>query len=268
MKIFHLLFLLTAFNVIQAQEVEFSLQRTANGYEVYADSREPIPVTAMIQLDLTNLKTDDSVNITRVIKPMASHQLVTAAKIVNKSKKFGIRYNVKTTLGDHTTEWDRDFVYNLPWSVGESYRVDQGYNGQISHMGENAIDFNMPVGTVVRVVRGGIVAKVEESNDKHCQQPSCEQYNNYVIVYHEDGTFAEYVHLKHMGSTVEKGHVVEQGEIIGYSGNTGWSTGPHLHLIVYGVREGQRTSLSTKFRVDDEDTGVHLLEDKSYTRRY
>jgi murein DD-endopeptidase MepM/ murein hydrolase activator NlpD len=54
-----------------------------------------------------------------------------------------------------------------------------------------------------------------------------------VKIYHSDGTFADYVHLRYGGVLVEVGEEVRAGDVIGLSGNTGYSTQPHLHFAVH-----------------------------------
>lgn len=91
---------------------------------------------------------------------------------------------------------------------------------------------------------------------------------NLIIIYHPDGTFAEYAHIKQNGSIVNIGDKVNQGEIIGYSGNVGWSTGPHLHLVVFLQKLNKRETLKTKFKTGNGDIIEYLGEKKEYIRNY
>ncbi len=62
-----------------------------------------------------------------------------------------------------------------------------------------------------------------------------------------DGSFAEYVHLAQHSTTVSLGDHVEAGQRIAASGNTGWTTGPHLHFAVYVPTKQGRKTVETKF---------------------
>ncbi|HLK58385.1 MAG TPA: M23 family metallopeptidase, partial [Chthonomonadaceae bacterium] len=71
---------------------------------------------------------------------------------------------------------------------------------------------------------------------------------NYVVVKHEDGTFAEYLHLKKDGVLVHLGDRVTPDQPIALSGNSGYSTEPHLHVSVFSVVDGyMRKSLPLTF---------------------
>ncbi len=59
---------------------------------------------------------------------------------------------------------------------------------------------------------------------------SCANFANTVEILHSDGSVGLYMHLSK--GTVSKGQKVSQGSVIGKSGNSGWSTGPHLHVQV------------------------------------
>ena len=86
------------------------------------------------------------------------------------------------------------------------------------------VDWGVPVGTRVFASSGGTVVRAEYGSD----------YGNYVLISHPDGRMTRYAHNSRL--VVSVGQYVEQGETIAYSGNTGRSTGPHLHfeMIING----------------------------------
>ncbi len=126
----------------------------------------------------------------------------------------------------------------------------------------------MPIGTTVFASRVGILIKVVENNSRNCPKKEYQKFNNLVLIYHNDGTFAEYVHLQQDEVEVNEGDLVNQGQIIGKSGNTGWSTGPHLHLVMFIQTLNGRKTLKTKFKVNDGASSVFLTEGEEYSRSY
>jgi len=162
----------------------------------------------------------------------------------------GIRVSCSWTIGDEHASHDDDYLYLLPYADGASYRVLQGFGSRFSHRGieEYAVDFKMPVGTPVHAARGGVVARVVESNDRGCWQDGCGKYANFIVVMHDDGTTGEYYHLKKNGALVEVGDTVVAGQMIGLSGNTGHTALPHLHFAVYrATLGGQPQSVPISF---------------------
>ena len=133
------------------------------------------------------------------------------------------------------TVHDDDHLYSLPYASNKSYQVLQGFGSRFSHTGleEFALDIDMPVGTPVHAARAGMVAEVEESHNRGCWDDGCGKYANFIVIRHSDGTTGEYYHLRKGGSVVDVGDTVTQGQKIGYSGNTGHTTMPHLHFAVY-----------------------------------
>jgi hypothetical protein len=97
--------------------------------------------------------------------------------------------------------------------------------------GRFAFDFAMPVGTPVLAAREGTVVRVSDGFTEAGLDPSFGVKANKVMILHADGTFADYAHLR-VGAIVKPGQQVKQGEVIGYSGHTGFSAGPHLHFAV------------------------------------
>ena len=129
-----------------------------------------------------------------------------------------------------------DSPYVLPWEIGKTFKVGQGNCTGGSHsLGQvqYAYDIDMPIGTNVVAMRSGIVVKVIENfKDLETGTVGAIDEANVINVKHADGTEAQYVHLTYNGALKNEGDNVTQGEIIALSGNTGKSTGPHLHFHV------------------------------------
>ena len=98
-----------------------------------------------------------------------------------------------------------------------------------------AIDYVISEGTPVKTATDGIVVEVkDDSNITGPTREEFEKYGNYIEILHPNNEYAEYHHLKKGGAFVKTGEKVKKGQVIGLSGNTGWSTiGPHLHFMVY-----------------------------------
>lgn len=90
------------------------------------------------------------------------------------------------------------------------------------------IDFAVPIGTPVMAAGGGTVVIAGRTSG----------YGNYVKISHQSGYSTAYGHLSRLAPGIRKGSHVRQGQIVAYSGNTGMSTGPHLHyeIIVNGAQ--------------------------------
>ncbi|WP_299337554.1 M23 family metallopeptidase [uncultured Psychroserpens sp.] len=236
---------------------------------MYADNNEICPVSIEINLKLENLKSSKGNNKVFVIPANTkAHKITTLTRIKQKGKANVSSSNWNNYGIHQAKDYKRDFVYILPFEKDTSYKLSQGYNGTLSHQNENALDFSMPVGTDIAAVRDGIVVKVIDKNNRGCPKSDCQKFNNVILVYHNDGTFAEYVHLKQNGAKVKVGDTIKQGQIIGESGNTGWSTAPHLHLVIFVQNVKSRTTLKTKFKVDDGKQPKFLIEGETYARHY
>ena len=81
------------------------------------------------------------------------------------------------------------------------------------------VDFAAATGTPIRAAGDGVVEFVGGQNG----------YGNVVVVKHWSNYSTAYAHMSRFGANLRKGAKVSQGDVIGYVGTTGWSTGPHLH---------------------------------------
>jgi murein DD-endopeptidase MepM/ murein hydrolase activator NlpD len=154
-------------------------------------------------------------------------------------------------LGRADADHDDGYLYRLPYGDGVSFPIIQGYGAKLSHRGAErfTLDFGMPSGTPVHAAREGIVALVEDAHDSGCAHERCGRFANYVVVLHSDGTLAEYFHLERGSVQVRAGEHVERGERLARSGNTGFSTAPHLHFGVYRINADRSTeSLAVRFQ--------------------
>lgn len=133
--------------------------------------------------------------------------------------------------GLSTSEPEARVDYRLPFPAGDSARLIQGPGGRWGHQGALAFayDFIRSIGSPVIASRGGRVVAVESRFVDGTRKPGEE---NYIFIAHGDSTFGRYYHLTHQGVRVALGDMVEAGDTIGASGNTGASAGPHLHFDV------------------------------------
>jgi murein DD-endopeptidase MepM/ murein hydrolase activator NlpD len=154
-------------------------------------------------------------------------------------------------LGRVDADHDDGYLYRLPYGDEVSFPIIQGYGAKLSHRGAErfTLDFGMPVGTPVHASRDGVVALIEDTHDDGCAREECGPYANFVVVLHSDGTTGEYFHLERSSVRVQVGERVQRGQWLARSGNTGFSTAPHLHFGVYRTNRERRTE-SLAVRVD------------------
>ena len=252
-----------------AQLIELTSEQTDKGYQIFAKNLKHCPVSVKFDFDMKNLRSTEDANQTFVIPAKAEKHLVTELLVKDLYKPSEFDVKTKSNYGNHNLQsYDADFQYHLPFKTNETYVISQGYNGRFSHHGENALDFELPNGTEIYAARGGVVVDIVQNFSRSCTQPQCEEYNNFITVYHDDGTFADYTHIKRNGAIVQEGDKVEIGQLLGYSGKVGFASGPHLHFMVYLQKLRDRESLQTKFLVGDGSKAVILEETKTYSKNY
>lgn len=153
----------------------------------------------------------------------------------------------------------QDVEYLLPLQQ-DALHIEQGYGGSFSHRDPQnlyAVDFAAPIGTPVLAARAGLVMQVESDFDQ--AGLNMEKYGgraNLIRILHDDGTMALYAHLREGGVHVRVGQRVRAGQVIGLSGNTGFTTGPHLHFVIQ-VNRGMRLE-SLPFRMRGPQGGLRF----------
>jgi len=117
---------------------------------------------------------------------------------------------------------------------GYGYRIHPIYKTRKMHYG---MDFSAKIGTEIYATGDGVISKVKRSK---------RGYGNYVKINHGFGYETLYAHMSKY--IVKKGQKVKRGEVIGYVGNTGISTAPHLH---YEVRKDNKKINPVNFYYND-----------------
>jgi murein DD-endopeptidase MepM/ murein hydrolase activator NlpD len=168
-----------------------------------------------------------------------------------------LAYFAFTTITTTVTKNIDPYIYQLPYQRGTSHKVVQGYGGLFSHKNIAAIDFSMLIGTPVYAAREGTIYGYKDDSNEGGILPKYKNKANYIVIKHVDGSYGCYWHLKHNGVTIKKGKV-KKGDLIGYSGNTGFTLRPHLHFSVKKVLNYEINSfVRTKFLTSN---GIELLE--------
>lgn len=104
-------------------------------------------------------------------------------------------------------------------------RIDP-IDGGIEHELHAAVDFRASIGTPIYAAAAGKVKKIHTIDDPN-------SYGLYVVLEHAHGFETLYAHIDEFEADLRKGKRIKQGDIIGYSGNTGRSSAPHLHFEVH-----------------------------------
>lgn len=119
----------------------------------------------------------------------------------------------------------------VPFACGRIYPVSQGHDtGSHKYNDTYAWDFRMPEGTPVVAARDGVVRMARgDSTEGGCDEKFAPKAN-YVVISHGDGLETQYLHFSAV--VVKPGERVKQGQLLGFSGATGWACGAHLHFKV------------------------------------
>lgn len=241
------------------------MEDAGNRVDVYVKSLVPWDVTLEMDMELANLQSDQSFPVVSSVRG-ESRTRTLSLKVRDVGRSWSFQYDLKWVTGDYTARHNPGAVYELPFGAGTEFLVGQGFHGTKTHQRKYAIDFDLPIGTPVRAARKGTVIETEESFRKGGLDPALKSRANFVKIRHKDGTIGHYVHLRHMGVEVSVGDRVRAGQLIGYSGDTGYSSGPHLHFEVFSAtRDLERRTIPVKFRTARR--GVIHLQEGFYYRR-
>lgn len=248
----------TGFRVVQ--------ERSEDGVTLIMQSDYCMEYTVTLEATLKNMTSSRPLPFT--VDAAGRKSFVLARfKVTDKTRPTSYNYYYYWEYGGRRNSTDNDADYAMPFGPGR-YVVMQGPRGTFSHFAgsasENAIDWDVPEGTIVCAAREGRVVGVRDDSTFSGTDPKLKPLGNYVIIKHADGTFADYHHLQKEGALVKLGDEVKTGQPIGLSGSTGFASKPHLHFAVFQAINGKKV-ISLPFRLKtNHGTFTEFIRGRSY----
>jgi murein DD-endopeptidase MepM/ murein hydrolase activator NlpD len=239
--------------------LDFELYRAGTRIEQIVRNRYAVPV--MLQWTITALdnaaplsQLEGTALLPAAPQPLGAGQPVVLAELqqIDPAARYFRQLYFHARFGDPKAR-PEPYVYALPYPHGLTFTVLQGFHGAFSHRGSNeyAVDFNCPVATPVVAARPGVVVAVNASAQGSGTSAEFldDRRANFVIVQHDDGTLGEYMHLAPSGVFVRPGQTVARGQQLALSGNTGFSSTPHLHFQVMTAADDGTAKQSFPFEL-------------------
>lgn len=210
-------------------QVKLNTVKHAGGETLKIKNELYAPVEIQLTLeDVDNVVGAANKRLHWILPPRKEIRLVTLTPY-DRTKPMRYTPKLAYALGDPRMK-PKPYRYPLPWRGGP-FQQTQGPGGKFSHSGPKgryARDIGMPEGTPIIAARSGVVVKVENSQTGKGNNPA----GNFIRILHDDGTMSVYLHLQKGSIRHKEGQQVKVGQQIALSGNTGRSTGPHLHFVV------------------------------------
>lgn len=178
---------------------------------------------------------------------------IQAAELINQGRVYRAIYFEKDARhGDYYTPDGKNIRKAFLRSPIEYSRVSSGFSNSRFHpvlkkwRSHKGVDFAAPIGTKVRATADGVIAFVGREGG----------YGNVIRINHQGRTTTVYGHLSRFAKNLRKGQRVTQGQVIGYVGQTGLASGPHLHyeFKMNGRHQNpMRVTLPEAEPIDDTD---------------
>jgi murein DD-endopeptidase MepM/ murein hydrolase activator NlpD len=182
---------------------------------------------------LTQTKNNEA-NYQKLLKDRLAKKEAFEKELLEYESQLKFILDPSTLPGKHVLSWPLDYIY-----ITQFFGVtkDSKLYTSGSH---NGVDFRASVGTPVKAAADGTIYGVGDT-DKVCNGAS---FGKFVFIKYNNGLASTYGHLSLI--KVREGEEVKRGEVVGYSGNTGYSTGPHLHVSIYAAQAVNMESRASK----------------------
>jgi murein DD-endopeptidase MepM/ murein hydrolase activator NlpD len=194
------------------------------------------PVSIDITVDRSTNSQSDPPLPARLVLAATSETHAVRVTPINPHAGFSYSFRYAYMPGDFRAQADPKARYHLPFPADRQFRVAQAFAGKASHtdaQNHYAVDIGMPEGTPVLAAREGVVMTLD--NDFYGAGLDMARYGdraNNIRIVHADGTMAVYAHLQLESARVRVGQRVRAGQVLALSGDTGYTSGAHLHFCV------------------------------------
>jgi murein DD-endopeptidase MepM/ murein hydrolase activator NlpD len=162
-------------------------------------------------------------------KKAAKASFESALSDLNAKLQYVVNPSSITPKGKGVVQYPVDHVVITQYFGDTAFAATGAYNGK----GHNGVDFGVPIGTPIKAALTGTIAGTGNTD----AVKGCYSFGKWVLIKHGNGLDTMYGHLSKISVTA--GQTVSTGDVIGYSGETGYATGPHLHFGVYDTAATQ-----------------------------
>ncbi len=209
-------------------QLEIQKRELAKEKDKLVQERRSILIARKAQADLIKKTQNKESNYQKLLeeKRRAKKEFESQLLEYESKLKYILNPDELPTVGTSVLSWPLSKVRISQYFGNTKFAKSGAYNGK----GHNGIDMATPIGTPVKAALSGVV--VETGNTDAYK--GCYSYGKWVLVKHGNGLSTLYAHLSDF--VVKAGDRVSTNQTIAFSGNTGYSTGPHLHFTVYASK--------------------------------
>lgn len=250
----------------QAPTVRIRVEQSGDKLDLWADNACHCPAEVALQLtggSYRDVEPDSAVR--GVIPALGSERIMS---LVHTGSEGHPDFRFGFIFGDPEARHEPAEGYRPPFAAGREFKVSQAFPEAMTHTTPDsryAIDLEMPERTDIYAARRGIVVEVAHRNFRGgADWGKYGSEANLVKIMHDDGSFALYAHLSWDSIRVRVGDRVDRGQFIAASGNTGFSTGPHLHFVV--LRNDGLRSVSVPVVFSDGRGGLVTAQTGQFLR--
>lgn len=209
-----------------------------------------LTATKSAQTDLLTQTKNQESNYQKLIaqKKAEERDFEGALSDLQNKLKVAVSMSGVVTAGKGVLQWPLDHVKITQYFGNTPFAASGAYNGK----GHNGIDLAASIGTPIHAAGDGVILGTGNTD----ATKGCYSFGKWVLIKHGNGLDTIYAHLSKI--SVSQGQSVSAGDLIGYSGETGYATGPHLHFGVYVSSATQIMKLGDATKQSTPCAGVYM----------